>query len=337
MHGILALPRMLEKEDTSESRSALPQWIGHPRPLKSYAEFQPFPSHEYRKIQKLANAIHGKIYLFEHLPTGKRVVVKKMSTCNVISFTPGLLEDALTEIGVTKYISSFTQADFVIKMMGLYQDEEYTYFVTEYSSGGELFEHVVQAKSLAEPLARKYITEVLLAVKSLHHNGIVHRDVSLENTLLHEDGSIRVIDFGQSVHLFSPRGPRCDTPLRHSGKAGKAYYRAPEMYSGDYEGAPVDAFAIGVMLFIMTVGTPPWNSAVASDARYKYIEKHGVTKLLMSWGKAQTMSPGLLDLIERLMCPDPKLRMTIDEALVHAWIKSMETSAPIIASPQMRE
>lgn len=298
----------------------LPTWLSHPRPLKSYAVFEAFPAHEYRKIQKLANAIHGKVYLYEHLPTGKQVVVKKMSTSNVIAFTPGLLEDALTEIGVTKYISQYTEVDYVIKMIGLYQDEEYTYFVTEYSSGGELFEHVVQAKALSEDLARKYTKEVLLGVKSLHHNGIVHRDVSLENTLLHSDGSIRIIDFGQSVHLFNPRGPNASTFLRHNGKAGKAYYRAPEMYNGDYDGPPVDVFAVGVMLFIMTVGTPPWNSAVPTDARFKYIEKHGVTKLLLSWGKAQSMSAELLDLIEKLMRPDPCKRITIEEALAHVWI-----------------
>ena len=299
---------------------ALPQWLGHPKALKSYAVFRPFPEHEFRKIQKLANAIHGKIYLYEHIPSQSRVVVKKMPTTNVVAFTPGLLEDALTEIGVTRYISSVTEADFVVKMMGLYQDEEYTYFVTEFASGGELFEHVVQAKQLPEDLARKYTKEVLLAVRSLHESGIVHRDVSLENTLLHADGSVRVIDFGQAVQLRNPRGPRPDSVLRHTGKAGKAYYRAPEMYVGDYEGAPVDVFAIGVMLFIMTVGTPPWNSAVVTDARYKYIEKYGVTKLLTSWGKAQSMSPNLLDLIERLMCPKPDLRITVDEALSHPWI-----------------
>lgn len=301
----------------------LPGWIGHPRPLKSYAVFEHFPASQFRKIQKLANAIHGKIYLYEHLLTGKQVVVKKMPTTNVVSFTPGLLEDALTEIGVTKYVSTITQADYVVEMVGLYQDEEFTYFVTEYASGGELFEHVVQAKQLSEELARKYTREVLLAVKSLHHNGIVHRDVSLENTLLHADGSVRVIDFGQSVLLFSGKGPRPDTKNRHTGKAGKAYYRAPEMYVGDYEGAPVDVFAIGVMLFIMTVGTSPWNSAVATDARYKYIEKYGVTKLLTSWGKAQSMSPPLLDLIERMMCPNPDTRITVDEALAHPWITSV--------------
>ncbi len=299
---------------------SLPPWIGHPRALKSYAVFQPFPEHEFRKIQKLANAIHGKIYLYEHIPTRSQVVVKKMPTTNVVAFTPGLLEDALTEIGVTRFISSITEVDYVVKMRGLYQDEEFTYFVTEYASGGELFEHVVQAKQLPEDIARKYAREVLLAVKSLHHNGIVHRDVSLENTLLHADGSVRVIDFGQAVHVWNPKGPRPDSPLRHTGKAGKAYYRAPEMYVGDYEGTAVDVFAIGVMLFIMTVGTPPWNSAVVTDARYKYIEKYGVTKLLTSWGKAQSMSPTLLDLIERLMCPKPEIRITVDEALVHPWI-----------------
>jgi serine/threonine protein kinase len=302
------------------SGCVLPMWIGHPRALKSYAVFQPFPESEFRKIQKLANAIHGKIYLYEHLPTQSRVVVKKMPTSNVVSFTPGLLEDALTEIGVTRFISSISEADYVVKMVGLYQDEEFTYFVTEYASGGELFEHVVQAKQLPEDLARKYAREVLLAVKSLHQNGIVHRDVSLENTLLHADGSVRVIDFGQAVHVWSPKGPRPDSLLRHSGKAGKAYYRAPEMYVGDYEGTPVDVFAVGVMLFIMTVGTPPWNSAVMTDARYKYIEKYGVTKLLTSWGKAQTMSVGLLDLIERLMCPRPESRISVEEALSHTWI-----------------
>jgi serine/threonine protein kinase len=299
---------------------SLPPWIGHPRALKSYAVFQPFPEHEFRKVQKLANAIHGKIYLYEHVPTRSQVVVKKMPTSNVVAFTPGLLEDALTEIGVTRFISSVTEADYVVKMRGLYQDEEFTYFITEYASGGELFEHVVQAKQLPEDIARRYAREVLLAVKSLHHNGIVHRDVSLENTLLHADGSVRVIDFGQAVHVWNPKGPRPDSHLRHTGKAGKAYYRAPEMYVGDYEGTPVDVFAIGVMLFIMTVGTPPWNSAVATDARYKYIEKYGVTKLLTSWGKAQSMSPALLDLIERLMCPKPEIRITVDEALVHPWI-----------------
>ena len=318
--GMEQMTQSEPSEDSSGVFNPLPTWLSHPRALKSYAIFKPFPAADFRKVQKLANAIHGKIYLYEHLPTGQTVVVKKMPTSNVISFNPGLLEDALTEIGVTKYISTFTQASYVVKMLGIYQDEEFTYFVTEYASGGELFEHVVQAKALSEPVARKFTREVLLAVQSLHRNGIVHRDVSLENTLLHGDGSIRVIDFGQSVRLYSPRGPSPYTVMRHTGKAGKAYYRAPEMYMGDYEGPQVDAFAIGVMLFIMTVGTPPWNSATVTDARYKYIEKHGVTKLLTSWGKAQAMSPSLLDLIDGLMCCKPESRMTVDQALAHPWI-----------------
>mmetsp|Transcript_9335 Transcript_9335/g.9178 ORF Transcript_9335/g.9178 Transcript_9335/m.9178 type:complete len:95 (+) Transcript_9335:44-328(+) len=47
----------------------IPQWLGHPRKLKSYAVFEPFPEMEYRKVQKLASAIHGKVYLYEHIPT----------------------------------------------------------------------------------------------------------------------------------------------------------------------------------------------------------------------------------------------------------------------------
>ncbi|EER18218.1 calcium/calmodulin-dependent protein kinase 2, putative [Perkinsus marinus ATCC 50983] len=314
----------------------IPQWLGHPRRLKSYAVFEPFPEMEYRKVQKLASAIHGKVYLYEHIPTGKAVVVKKMPNVNVIQFDPRMLEDAMTEIGVSRYLATSTSGEFIARAFGIYQDEEFTYFMSEYSSGGELFDHVVNAKQFSEPVAKKYTWQVLRAVKSLHCNGIVHRDISLENTLLHDDGSVRVIDFGQAVLLNNPEGPTPNTPLLHSGRAGKAYYRAPEMYHGHYLGAPADLFAAGVMLFIMTVGTPPWNQASVADARFRYVAKFGVVKLLTSWQKAQLMSPELLDLLGGLMCVDPEKRMTVDEALDHPWFDDCdcEEQPLIVHSPR---
>ncbi|KAF4695484.1 hypothetical protein FOZ60_004557 [Perkinsus olseni] len=311
--------------------------VGSLRPwLKSYAVFEPFPEKEYRKVQKLASAIHGKVYLYEHIPTGKAVVVKKMPNVNVIQFDPRMLEDAMTEIGVSRYLATCTSGEFIARAFGIYQDEEFTYFMSEYSSGGELFDHVVNAKQFSEPVAKKYTWQVLRAVKSLHCNGIVHRDISLENTLLHDDGSVRVIDFGQAVLLNNPEGPTPNTPLLHSGRAGKAYYRAPEMYHGHYLGAPADLFAVGVMLFIMTVGTPPWNQASVADARFRYVAKFGVVKLLTSWQRAQLMSTELLDLLEGLMCVDPSKRMTVDEALDHPWFDDCdcEEQPLILHSPR---
>lgn len=291
-------------------------------------------------MQKLANAIHGKIYLYEHIPTQTAVVVKKMPTTNVMTFSPGLLEDALNEIGVSSYISRYGSVPHAPKMIGAYQDEEHTYFVTEYVGGGEMFEVVLQMKAFPEPVARRFIRQVFTCVKGLHAHGIIHRDISLENTLLDYSGDVRIIDFGQAVHAYRFRGPREGLLVLHTGKAGKAYYRAPEMYGSHYTGPPVDVFAVGVMLFIMAVGTPPWNMANATDSRYKYIERHGVTKLLMSWQKAQYMTSELLDLIEGLLCFDPARRLTVDQALSHAWFAGPDSvliPPPPVKAPKVDE
>lgn len=125
----------------------------------------------------------------------------------------------------------------------------------EYAAGGELFNEVARVGHIDEDHARRIGLQLLLGVKSLHDNGVCHRDLSLENTLLHSDGTIRIIDFGQAGMPHKGDLEKCDSIYLHWKKvlgsacalrseplfddrgkeknlvnaAGKMYYRAPEV------------------------------------------------------------------------------------------------------------
>jgi len=134
-------------------------------------------------------------------------------------------EDALTEIGVLSYLSE--QPDlplYLLRMLGVYQDNHFTWLVSEFANGGELFD-VAAAGGLEEKQIRKYVWQMLQATEYLHRHDIGHRDISLENVLL-KDGNVTLMDFGMAVRSHSSSG----TPLRYFREVGKAFYRAPECY-----------------------------------------------------------------------------------------------------------
>lgn len=120
------------------------------------------------------------------------------------------------------------------------------YIVTEYASGGELFDHIVQHKRLDEREAAKLFIQLINAVTYIHQHNVVHRDLKPENVLLN-DGFIKVIDFGLSSQ-YSP-GQKLKTPC------GSPCYAAPEMLQGlHYDGLLTDIWSSGIILYAMICG-----------------------------------------------------------------------------------
>ncbi|KEP67591.1 UNVERIFIED_CONTAM: protein kinase [Hammondia hammondi] len=291
--------------------------MGYPCSFEPFVSYEPWNPEEYNEQKVLAKAIHGTVLLAEHQPTRQLRAVKKIPNKNVYKRGYGQLENALVEIGASLYLSrhSIAPVDGIIRTYGAYRDETDTYLVAEYASGGELFNEVARVGHVQEEHARRIGLQLLLGVKSLHDNGVCHRDLSLENTLLHSDGSIRIIDFGQAEPLFDETGKEKNL----INAAGKMYYRAPEMYSGSYRGSAVDIFAVGVMMFILVFGTPPWLQATALDDRYVFIQtfQNGFERLLVRWKRQHYVSKELRELIRSMIVADPLQRPTADVALAH--------------------
>ena len=99
-----------------------------------------------------------------------------------------------------------------------------------------------------------------------HQNGIVHRDLKLENILITKSGDIKLADFGFSGSSLE----------EFSNKKGTFAYMAPEIYNykkESYKGVPTDVFALGVILFTMMAAEFPFSKAIFPDKKYKCLHR----------------------------------------------------------------
>lgn len=145
-------------------------------------------------------------------------------------------------------ILSHLRCNYVVDMKGLFQDDNNVYILMEYLQGGELFSHLRKAEKFNEELAKFYCSEVASALSTMHSLHVVYRDLKPENVMIDKLGHIRLADFGFSKRVLDRTYTLCGTPE----------YLAPEVISGDGYGCAVDWWALGVLLFEMVCGYPPF-------------------------------------------------------------------------------
>jgi len=150
--------------------------------------------------------------------------------------------------------------------------------------------------------------QIAEAIEYLHSVNVVHRDLKLDNILVEERSStIRVIDFGFSI-VCSPMSQRlkvfCGTPS----------YMAPEIVrKHDYEGPPVDMWALGVLLFVMLTGVFPFKGITESDL-YSKIQRG-------SYRMPESLSKEAKRVIARLLETDPKKRITAKDLVKEPFLR----------------
>jgi len=120
----------------------------------------------------------------------------------------------------------------------------------KFIKGGELFRHFVQVKRFPEEHVRFFSAQVALALGHLHENKIIYRDLKPENILVGEDGYLMVADFG--LAKFVENGEMANS------FCGTAEYLAPEMLIGNGHDYTVDWWALGILIYEMIVGIPPF-------------------------------------------------------------------------------
>ena len=140
---------------------------------------------------------------------------------------------------------------FIIKLHWAFQSSKEMFFVMDICSGGELFYHLLQHRRFSEKQAKFFMCEILLGFQYLHEQDIVFRDIKPENILVDMDGHIRIADFGLSKII--PEN-------EHSYSfCGSPEYLCPEMLqSGEGHDRRVDIYCLGVLLYEMVTGLPPY-------------------------------------------------------------------------------
>nr|XP_023846340.1 protein kinase C zeta type-like [Salvelinus alpinus] len=141
---------------------------------------------------------------------------------------------------------------FLVGLHSCFQTESRLFLVIEYVNGGDLMFHMQRQRKLPEEHARFYAAEICIALNFLHENGIIYRDLKLDNVLLDHEGHIKLTDYGMCKEGIRPG----DTT---STFCGTPNYIGPEILRGEDYGFSVDWWALGVLMFEMMAGRSPFD------------------------------------------------------------------------------
>ncbi|KAM1167110.1 hypothetical protein ACFX19_029703 [Malus domestica] len=244
----------------------------------------------------------AKVYHARNVLTGQSVAVKIINKKKLTG--TNLMSNIKREITIMRRL----RHPNIVKLYEVLASKTKIYFVVEFVKGGELFAKVSKGR-FSENLSRKYFQQLISAVGYCHSRGIYHRDLKPENLLIDENGNLKVSDFGLSAvaDQIRPDG------LLHT-LCGTPAYVAPEILTKKgYDGAKVDVWSCGVILYVLNAGYLPFNDPNLM-AMYKKIYKG-------EFRCPKWMSPDLKRFLGRLMDTNPATRITIDEILKDPWFR----------------
>ncbi|POM72532.1 Protein Kinase [Phytophthora palmivora] len=195
-------------------------------------------------------------------------------------------------------------------------EEQTLYLVMEYCADGDLYDYLSRRKqrTMSCSIALRVLSQVATGLAFLHDHGIAHRDISLENIMLHR-GRCKLGDFGLATR-----------DLRGDGRqVGKKYYMAPEIVAGDtYDPKAADIWSLGIVLFIMLTGSPLVSLASMSVKSFRTLKQAGIKTVLQAWGVAPSMTDSAVNLLSGMLQIDPQKRLTVAQVLEHEALNSSQ-------------
>lgn len=202
------------------------------------------------------------------------------------------------------------------------QDEHYCYLIMPYANGGELFDRVGTMGRFSEEEARHWMHQILNCLETLHTAGLTHRDLSLENIMIHNDRAV-IIDLGMSLNMPYDQVRQRRLICPH-GMAGKMKYMAPEVYNVNnkegFDGCAIDIWAVGVILFIMLTGEVPWQIPHATDIKFQKFTDGWIEPYLK--GQGFQLSGNAYCLLQRMLWLNPRDRLCLHQIRAHPWMNA---------------
>ncbi|KAK9763589.1 Serine/threonine-protein kinase [Basidiobolus ranarum] len=266
---------------------------------------------EYQFSKTLGAGSMGKVKLGIHMETGEKVAIKVIPRVDRETIQKRSSEAAAkeenkeTRVIREAAIMSLLDHPNIVKMKEMIIHNRHYYLILEYVSGGQMLDYIISHGRLKEKQARNFARQICSALEYCHKNSIVHRDLKIENILIADDGSIKLIDFGLS-NLFSTRS-------HLSTFCGSLYFAAPELlHARAYTGPEVDIWSMGIVLYVLVCGKVPFDDQNL-PALHAKIKKGHVE--YPTW-----LSSECKHLLSRMLVTNPSERATMAEVMRHVWM-----------------
>jgi len=190
----------------------------------------------------LGTGTFSRVRIARHKASGKYMALKILKKAEIIRLKQ--VDHIMSEKAILQAINH----PMIITLYGTSQDDLNLYMYMEFVAGGELFSHLRRAGRFTNDTGKFFAGSIVLALQHLHALDIVYRDLKPENLLLDEFGYLKITDFGFAKKVEDRTWTLCGTPE----------YLAPEIIQSKGHGKAVDWWALGILIYEMLAGYPPF-------------------------------------------------------------------------------
>ncbi|KAI8643180.1 kinase-like domain-containing protein [Parasitella parasitica] len=278
-----------------------PSWNEHKQPPIKHWTLEDF------EIGKtLGRGNFGSVFLAKEKASGFIIALKVM------------YKTQLEKIGIEKQlkreveIQGHLRHPNILRLYGYFHDQDRIFLILEYAAKGVLYTELRARVKFTEEEAAKYTAQMVNALIYLHSKRVIHRDIKPENLMLGLNGEVKIGDFGWSV-----KTGRLDN-RRHT-LCGTLDYLPPEMVEGRVHNENVDLWSLGILLYELIVGSPPFeekeaiNEDVSSAITYERIRN-------VDLQFPKHVSRDAADLIRNLLKYNAADRLPLREIMYHPFI-----------------
>jgi len=321
----------------------------------------------FESIKIIGRGAFGEVRLVRMKNTNEIYAMKKLRKSDMIK------KDQVTHVRAERDVladSNYFHGSnpWVVSLFYSFQDADYLYLIMEYVPGGDMMTMLINKDTFTEEQTRFYIAQTITAIDSIHQLGYLHRDIKPDNLLLDRDGHIKLSDFGLCTGLTTTRLETLYKTLKGQSPTlqqsdlrgmsrkermdswrkrrrmvafstvGTPDYIAPEVFMQKGYGKECDWWSVGVIMFEMLIGYPPFCSETPTETYRKIMN----WKETLRFPDDAQISPAAKDLIKRLLCGQYERLSTVEDFQRHPffagidWTKLRSGKGPFVpelASP----
>ena len=339
---------MAELNIPEDQASKIKQEILHKEGENLRKKRQKISIFDFVPIKIIGKGAFGEVRLCKYVPTGDIVAIKKMKKEEMHK------KNQVLHVRAERDVLSEAKNQWIVELKFSFQDQKFLYLGMEYLPGGDLMTLLMARDILPEEDAKFYAAEMVLAIESVHDMGCIHRDLKPDNVLIGKDGHIKLSDFGLSKKLdvFLDKNNKFITNqdcknfnnnnsnlsyaeqfrlfknMKSKKRREKAFstvgtpdYIAPEVFKQKGYGQEIDWWSLGVIMFEMMIGYPPFYSDSSTETCKKILDWENNLEIR----KEANISKEAVDILKKLI-NDPEKRLGrngAEEVKQHPYFKNV--------------
>ncbi|KAI1277036.1 kinase-like domain-containing protein [Xylaria sp. FL0933] len=243
----------------------------------------------FRLLRVVGRGAFGKVRIVERKDTSLSFALKYIRKDEVVR------SESVRNIIRERRMLEHVNHPFICNLRYSFQDIEYMYLVVDLMSGGDLRFHISR-KTFTEDAVRFWISELACALRYVHGQGIIHRDVKPDNVLLDADGHVHLTDFNVASDIIPGK--------LLTSKSGTLAYLAPEVYGGKGYDVRADWWSLGVLFYECIYNKRPFEGN--SETSLTNVILHANAKFPIT---QPAVTPDCVNAIKSALEPNPDLRM----------------------------